>query len=359
MSLNNNNSINSKQARDGFFIVSMSAWENLFNTSIKFSESNTVRVLATYLTLSCGSGGDHTTTSWSAGAIRKYAGISQKPAERSLKTLKEYEFIDTIKEPKKNKLPIYKINFFDKSPKEQSTDNIFIPNGVVTGVAGEQSPLKRLVQYQDPYLLYLFIRLYGFQDKYLDVIDPSIVSTTINTDNKLNAETIYDERGILRIWATAEALVLSSFDSTPFYNFTVHDDDDRFYCERTENDSVFGLLSILTGLGLIDIVTYACSGERAHCADEIDFICETKTERQLITIKAVSDFAESKHHNIIDTLDCYQHQVILPANYRKVHFQQFYRLRYRTKLGEVRNKYAEENELYKVMSNCMSGILKQ
>ena len=39
--------------------------------------------------------------------------------------------------------------------------------------------------------------------------------------------------------------------------------------------------------------------------------------------------------------------------YGKVHFQQFYKLRYRTKLGEVRNKYADENALNKSIASCM------
>ena len=157
MSNNDTNQGSNKQARDGFFIISMSAWEGLFDVALNnVSESEAVRVMAAYLTLCCGSGGDHKTTSWSAGAIRKYAGISQRPAERAIKLLESFYHIDTVKKAEKNKLPIYKIDFADNNPKEQSTDNIFVPNGIVTGVNGEDSPLKRLVRYQDPYILYLF-----------------------------------------------------------------------------------------------------------------------------------------------------------------------------------------------------------
>lgn len=147
---------------------------------------------------------------------------------------------------------------------------------------GEDSPLKRLVKYQDPYVLYLFIRLYGFQDKYLDVIEPSIVSTAINKDNDLDAMEVYNEQGLLKIWATEEKAKESAYAVSKFYNFNSHDDndDERFYCERTENDSIFGFFSILKGLGLLSNVTYACNGDRAYSADEIDFICETGNERQ-------------------------------------------------------------------------------
>lgn len=361
MSSNDTNQTSNKQARDGFFVISMTAWENLFNGAMRdVSESEAVRTMAAYLTLCCGTGGDHKTTSWSAGAIRKYAGISQRPAERAIYRLELHGCINTIKKPEKNKLPAYKINFFDNNPKEQSSDNIFVPNGVVTGVNGEESPLKRLVKYQDPYVLYLFIRLYGFQDKYLDVIEPSIVSTVINKDNDLDAMEVYNEQGLLKIWATEDKSNLSAYPVSKFYDFKSHDDndDERFYCERTENDSVFGFFSILKGLGLLNEVTYACNGDRAYRADEIDFICEVGTEKQKALAGAIGELGELKHSSIGEELPYYEHYVVLPSTYRKIHFQTFYQLRYRTKLGEARNRYSEENALYKTMAQSMNKILK-
>lgn len=102
MSSNDTNQTSNKQARDGFFIVSMIAWENLFNGAMRdVSESEAVRAMAAYITLCCGSGGDHKTTSWSAGAIRKYAGISQRPAERAIKLLELNGCINTVKKAEK------------------------------------------------------------------------------------------------------------------------------------------------------------------------------------------------------------------------------------------------------------------
>lgn len=358
MSNNDTNTTSNKQARDGFFIISMTAWENLFNGAMRdVSESEAVRTMAAYLTLCCGTGGDHKTTSWSAGAIRKYAGISQRPAERAIYRLELYGCINTIKKPEKNKLPTYKINFFDNNPKEQSSDNIFVPNGIVTGVNGEDSPLKRLVRYQDPYILYLFIRLYGFQDKYLDVIEPSIVSTTINKDNDLDAIEVYNEQGLLKIWATEEKSIESAYPTSKFYDFKSHDDD-HFLDERTENSGLWGFLSILGGLGLLSNVTYACNGDRAYRADEIDFICEVGTEKQKALAGAIGELGELKHSSIGEELPYYENYVVLPSTYRKIHFQTFYQLRYRTKLGEARNRYSEENALYKTMAQSMNKIFK-
>lgn len=358
MTNNGINTTSNKQGRDGFFVISMSAWEGLFDVALNnVSESETVRTMAAYLTLCCGSGGDHKTTSWSAGAIRKYAGISQRPAERAIKLLESFYHIDTVKKAEKNKLPIYKIDFADNNPKEQSTDNIFVPNGVVTGVNGEESPLKRLVKYQDPYVLYLFIRLYGFQDKYLDVIEPSILSTVIEKDNDLDAMEVYNEQGLLKIWATEEKSNLAAYPVSKFYDFKSHDDDERFLDERTEKTGVWGFFYILQGLGLLSEVTYACNGERAYNADEIDFICETGNERQKPYAGAIGDLGELKHSSIGEELPYYEHYVVLPSTYRKVHFQKFYQLRYRTKLGEARNRYSEENALYKTMAQSMNKIL--
>ena len=355
MSSNDTNQGSNKQARDGFFVISMEAWEKLLKGSLKHKEADMVRAMAAYLILACGSGGDHITTSWSAGAIYKYTGISKDPANRGLRLIEHIELIKVIKAPEKNKRPIYKINFFDKNPKEQTTDSIFIPNGVVTGVNGEDSPLKRLVQYQDPYILYLFIRLYGFQNKYLDVIDPSIVSSVINDSNELDAEQVYSEKGLLKVWAISTDIILSGYSTSPLYNFKAHDDD-RFYCERTENDFIFGFLNILQGLGLMKTVTYACNGEQSGDVSEIDFICETDTKLQHNTFDYISEMAELKHCNFGDELDFYTHKVAIPPNYRKVHFQQFYQLRYRTKLGEARNRYSEERSIYQTISKNMKRI---
>lgn len=359
MSSNDTNQTSNKQARDGFFVISMTAWENLFNGAMRdVSESEAVRTMAAYLTLCCGTGGDHKTTSWSAGAIRKYAGISQRPAERAIYRLELYGCINTIKKPEKNKLPTYKINFFDSNPKEQSTDNIFVPNGVVTGVAGEDSPLKRLVKYQDPYILYLFIRLYGFQDKYLDVIEPSLVSSVLSDTNiNLDAERVFNYKGFFQAWAIDSNITLASYFKSKFYDFTKHEDK-RFYDERSENDSFFGLLSILENLNLLSSVTYACNGEMASSADEIDFICDIGSKTQSSVLEAIHEDSkiEGSDFGLIDVLDGHSNYVILPPTYRKVHFQQFYQLRYRTKLGESRNRYTEEKELHKMMSNHLKKI---
>ncbi len=359
MSSNDTNQTSNKQARDGFFIISMTAWENLFNGAMRdVSESEAVRTMAAYLTLCCGSGGDHKTTSWSAGAIRKYAGISQRPADRAIYRLELHGCINTVKKPEKNKLPIYKINFFDNNPKEQSTDNIFVPNGVVTGVAGEESPLKRLVKYQDPYVLYLFIRLYGFQDKYLDVIEPSIVSSVLSDDNtNLDAERVFNHKGFFQAWAIDGDIILASYFKSKFYDFTKHEDK-RFYDERSGKDSLFGFFSILGNLNLLNRVTYACNGEVASSADEIDFICDVGSKTQSAVLEAIHEDSkiEGSDFGVIDVLDGYSNYVILPPTYRKIHFQQFYQLRYRTKLGESRNRYTEEKELHKTMSNHLKKI---
>lgn len=359
MSSNDTNQTSNKQARDGFFVISMTAWEGLFECAMSDgSESEAVRTMAAYLTLCCGTGGDHKTTSWSAGAIRKYAGISQRPAERAIKLLESLGYIDTVKKAEKNKLPIYKIDFADNNPKEQSTDNIFVPNGVVTGVNGEESPLKRLVRYQDPYVLYLFVRLYGFQDKYLDVIEPSLVSSVLSDDNtNLDAKKAFNEKGFFQAWAIDSNITLAAYFKSKFYDFTKHKDK-RFYDERSENDSFFGFLSILEGLNLLSRVTYACNGEMASSADEIDFICDIGSKTQSAVLEAIHEDSkpEGMDYGVIDVLDSYSHYVILPPTYRKVHFQQFYQLRYRTKLGESRNRYTEEKELHKTMSNHLKKI---
>ena len=93
-------------------------------------------------------------------------------------------------------------------------------------------------------------------------------------------------------------------------------------------------------------------------ADEIDFICEVGTEKQKALAGAIGDLGELKHSSIGEELPYYEHYVVLPSTYRKVHFQTFFQLRYRTKLGEARNRYSEENALYKTMAQSMNKIFK-
>lgn len=348
----------------GFFIISKEKWKYLFDINSNISE------MASYLVLACGTGADHKTTSWSAGAIYQYSGISPKPATKAIMRLNFCSAIETKKEAKKGKFPIYKI-IFDQNPKtDKHGDNIYIPCGVVTGVMNEDSPLKRLVNYQNRELLYLFIRLYAFQDKYLDCISPEFVSSSLANDKGLVIESEYNESGYLDLCSfDSNTFSISAQFKGDFYNFM--DDkakkysclDDPFHYEWNSEDGehhektgVWGFYQHLINLGLIQPSYFVCRGE-SSTPDAMDVICEVDRKQQVDFMQIMSDIHTSKGKNSfiydIDIIKSGEFDnfifVVLPSKYKKSHVHKVYKMTYKTKVGASKAGFsrqkAYENEV--------------
>lgn len=366
MQVNDTNKSSNRQAREGFFIVNLDVWEMLFNkTDEQYSDSDVNRVMATYLTLCCGTGGDHTTSSWSGGAVYRHTGISPKVATRAIKILSDNGFISIDKAAAKNKFPVYKINHLGIDTKSDDAKNIFIPNGVVTGVAGEDSPIKRLVNEQNKYLLYLFVRLYYFQDKYLDVISPNIVSSALSDDNSLQAEMVFSLNNLLNVWCIEDSPAMVGYPKTQLYDFSIWkgDIDDPFTNDRSDTGDFFGFFSTLIDLGLVIKTLYAFNGDEVHYSgytedsddivSQLDFITSLYSNPQSEILKELISTAKESAANSIEEISNYAHRVVLPAKYKKVHFQSFYQLKYRTKLGESKVRYSQEKQLIKEMAKLL------
>lgn len=354
MSSNDTNQGSNKQDNDGIFIISMSEWEKLFHFAmLQKTDSEAIRVMTAYLVLVRGSGVDNVTTSWSSQSIRTYTGISPEPSKRAINLLAELGFIKIVKQGRK---PSYKITLSKKKSKNNNSDILFIPNNIVTGAADEVPPLKRLVQYQDPYVLYLFIRLYGFQDKYLDVVNPDIASSVINPDDKEAIE-IYNESNLLKVWALDKYPTMTGKYKTDFYDFAQHSNADyAFFDKSNQHGSPFVFLDALQSLNLLHTVIYVCNGDQASSADELEYICFANNGLQRNYIKAIAELADEKELGLSDRLDEYRCHAVLPANYRKVHFQRFYQLQYRTKLGAAPSRFADNAVFDKNILDCFRKV---
>lgn len=368
---NDTNKSSNRQATEGFFIVNLDVWESLFNTiDEKHSDSDVNRVMATYLTLCCGTGGDHVTSSWSSGAVYKHTGISPKVATRAIKILSDNGFISIDKAAEKNKFPVYKISHFGIDTKSDDAKNIFIPNGVVTGVSGEDSPLKRLVNEQNKYLLYLFIRLYYFQDKYLDVISPNIVSSALNNENELQADMVYSVSNLLNVWCIEDSPAMTGYPKSHFYDFNIWKDDadDPFINEKSGSGYFWGFFSTLMDLDLITQTLYAFNGDEVHqnsytadsddVVSQLDFIAELYSKPQWALFDAILQSLGDNRERLVDEVNEYKHKVVLPAKYKKVHFQQFYQLRYRTRLGESKIRYAQDKAVTRELAKLLEVVTK-
>lgn len=344
MSSNDTNQTSNKQDKDGIFIISMSEWEKLFNFAMaQGKDSEAIRIMTAYLVLVRGSGVDNVTTSWSSQSIRTYTGISPEPSKRAINLLAEFGFIKIVKEGRK---PSYKITLSKKkSKKDDNSDNLFLPNALVTGVSDETPPIKRLVQYQNPYVLYLFIRLYGFQDKYLDVVNPDFFSSVTSPDDLVATE-IYNKNNMVKVWGLNDNPEIYGNFNTEFYDFNqANDADHPLYSKHSKRGTPFIMFNALRELNLIDCVTYACNGDKAKSADEIDYICDINNSEQIKYSSVLRQMSDDDDSFLSEKLDNYSCYVVLPSNYRKVHFQQFYQLHYRTKLGAAPSRHADDAKI--------------
>lgn len=360
MSSNDTNTTSNKQARDGFLVVSSSVWSSLYYELIK-SQNDTIatRILSTYLAICCGADATHQRSKWSSGAIYKRVGIAPSASKKAIAWLSEHNYIEIKKEAKKNVSPDYRINFFGNNPKDtNATDNIYIPNGIVSGVNGDesQSPLRILRDHHNPHLLYLFIRLYGFQDKYLDVINPDIVSTAVQGKQNLDATMIYETNkelgGTIRVWGLDNTI-----DPSINVNIVTEFHDFKRYEDIEDLGSAVGFFAKLMDLGLTRIITHLCNGETTHSGDEIEHLFIPYADDQSEHIETLCNVAASYDEQpLFHELDDYSYVAVLPSNYKKVHYQKFIKMTYRTKLGEVVRRIDDDKQLKQDTDKLMKGI---
>lgn len=348
----------SKQATDGIFIIKAEIWESLYDhvqNDYELSDNFSLAILLTYLVLASGTGKDNVTSSWSSGSVYRYAGISPKLADKAIKWLSKSGYLTIVKQPEKNKSPIYKLTV----DSEYEFD-LFLPNGLVTGVAGEKTALKRLYDEGNIHLLYLFIRLYGFQDKELDVIDPNIVSHSLLTvgDSDYEQPDIddhYNESNLVVLWVTYERYsMMSYYKDSDFHHFS---QEPEFHHQPTNEQGMFGFLNTLESLGLIRVVHYACRGKELSPPDEIDFICQLDTKEQKHFLAQLMSISANKEGNYLEGFtDDDVKSVILPSNIKQFHISSFYQLRYRTKTGASSIMYAKQSQLNRQISQLFKKL---
>jgi len=104
-----------------------------------------------YLVLAAGTGRDQALTLWSVNAVRKYAGLGRKRAERAVGALLEE---GVVTRDRGGRHPRYRL-----WPGHGTV--AWLPNALVTGAAGEPTPLERIRQTGDAKTLQLLIDLYG------------------------------------------------------------------------------------------------------------------------------------------------------------------------------------------------------
>lgn len=353
----------SKDNKQGeFFIIDIETWKTIYGDLLHLlntrhlNDVKATRILATYLVLACGTGGDNVTSRWSATACYKYAGFSVQTAKLAIEYLENLGHI-SIKEKTTeviSKNPTYKLT------KPMKGNEIFIPKSLIMGATKEITPIGRLYMEGNPHLLYLFIRLYAFQYKTLDIIDPSLVSSLLHTNEDHSARThpviVYNESKKLNVWATNDAIVLTAKHTSNFFNFKQLPNAFKY----NDNLGVWAFYFKIISLGLLHPVSYACIGDSYSDPEEIDTICELDTITQkhfqflleCISEQYANDNKKILWHSVVANSNLI---AVLPSSYQKVHFAVFYRLRYRTKLGD-KLRFEQERKVNLLINNTFKSL---
>jgi hypothetical protein len=108
-----------------------------------------------YLTVACGTGRDHSISSWSVNAIEHYTGASRPKANAALQVLIDER---VLKRERGGKHPRYRIRHPGKP------QWIWLPNAIVKGAADEIPPVRLLRQTQDVRKLRMFVAMYDSND---------------------------------------------------------------------------------------------------------------------------------------------------------------------------------------------------
>ncbi|WP_291733938.1 hypothetical protein [Leisingera sp. F5] len=134
-----------------FFAVDRDVWERLWEVEA----TNRLNFISAYLVMSAGTGSDHQLSKWSTKACERHVGIGKPRAKVAIDELIEHGF-SAHTEQSSRAYPQYRLQ---EIPSD--SDPIFLPVGMVTGLAAEASLLRRVREVGDPMLLRMLVDLYG------------------------------------------------------------------------------------------------------------------------------------------------------------------------------------------------------
>lgn len=284
--------------RGGFFIVSKTLWAKACDLGLNESVA--------YLVISCGSGSDNRTSSWSLESLRKYTGISWERGKAAIENLLKSSLI-SYGEKHSNEKPKYRIaTAADLSSKSREavmlslnskeaavleklksstdgrisyadckfadrlcekglarriqdgyevvvaaddSDSIWLPNTLVTGSdAGEDSPVRRIRANRDGWALRLLVDLYYSQNLRDDGgIGPWVIRHTFDRleVGKFGAYTIWGFRALQRtLWFSG---ILASQAARPKNDKGEH--------------PIWNSFQALQAMGLVSFVPHLWDGE--------------------------------------------------------------------------------------------------
>ncbi len=140
-----------KTCAKGIFAVDRTTWHGVCALGLNAAVA--------YLVIACGTGLDMITSKWSAKSMRTYTGMRFNSSKDAIEALRSGGFLTVEGTQEK---PRYRLTLFDDPAFE--ADWIWLPNTIITGAAGEASPLRLIRQTNQTAPLKLFIDLYHRHD---------------------------------------------------------------------------------------------------------------------------------------------------------------------------------------------------
>lgn len=252
----------------GFFAVSRKTFASAIDLG--------VNAAAALLVLARGSAADNSSTNWSAEAVSDRLGMRWSSGKAAIQQLITAKLVTVVRASTR---PSYRIG--GKAPL------IWLPNSIIDGLAGEQPPIAKLRQTNDPMILRLFVELYVEQNLREDGgISPDLVYKTYSR-SKVGSYAQYD------VWRFHEPSmwVFWSSPTTKIHWHKMTDEEEK----RGWNAAhyFFERWSAIETLGYIDWVPYLFEwdkGEPIHAVysdsvidieRQLAIACEAAAERCL------------------------------------------------------------------------------
>src|SRR5690606_36867880 len=78
--------------QNGLFIVGLEVWKEIYE-----HENCGINEMVVFLSLSCGTDGEHIKSTWSFNSVKKYIGLTEILAKKGLKSLIDIGFVNVLK----------------------------------------------------------------------------------------------------------------------------------------------------------------------------------------------------------------------------------------------------------------------
>lgn len=340
--------------QNGLFTVGLEVWKDIYE-----HENCGINEMVVFLALSCGTDSEHVKSTWSINSIKKYIGLTDIPAKKALHNLVTYGFVKVIKPVlKAGDRPEYEV----KNTTNEQGDYIWLPNSLIVGVKGENSPVNRLKKRNDKRLLYYFIRLYFFQDmKETGCISQQIIhAAPYEGIDKLETKLvtkINNKYNLLKLdyqWFTSSNTNFGTFGTTSTTGtgkrqksfFTTE------YCPKLNERGAWVIFRPLWDMKLVEPVFFMSDSPDDSLDDERIFMYELFSESQkkiannilswfgesderMIALKSISNKGNDTRRTAYGFVD---------NDYANASIKPMFRLKYRTKNPYSKNRVKEQSK---------------